>query len=74
MPSSGSHKTFCRVVNVGHVFLSHIVSNFNLNSEKVLTLFSSNHTGEYSREAVQLLDVARLDPGAHQEAPAAGLE
>lgn len=30
--------------------------------------------GEYSREAVQLLAVARFDPGAHQEAPAAGLE
>lgn len=33
-----------------------------------------NCAGEYSREAVQFLDVARLDPGAHQEAPAASLE
>ena len=30
--------------------------------------------GEYSGEALQLLDVAGLHPGAHQEAPAPGLE
>lgn len=30
--------------------------------------------GEYSRKALQLLDVAGLHPGAHQEALAASLE
>lgn len=41
-----------------------------------LYCFDVSHVlpGEYSREALQFLDVAGLHPGAHQEALAAGLE